>query len=91
MLSGHDPFNYHGHIIGEVEDPECRLCMEDDESSLHLLYECPALGTKRLDILGYAFKTTPCNGEPIRCLPTLAHFINMVWEIAINTKNNVTP
>ena len=90
MLSGHNPFNYHGPIIGEVKDLKCRLCMEDDESSLHLLHKCPALDSKRRDILGYDYQTTPCNGKPTRCLLTLTHFINIVWEIVNSTQRNVT-
>ena len=85
LLSGHDPFNYHRHILGEVEDPECRLCLEDDESSLHLLDECPALGQRRFKVLGYI---QPRSGQKTRCLPALTRFINIVWETVNGTQSN---
>ena len=106
MFSGHDFFNYHRHITGEVEDPECRLCLEDDESSLHLLHECPSLAQRRFEILGYhqlgesySFShgygnlhyLLPGSGNKPRRLSDLARFINLACESVNGAEINFTP
>ena len=42
----------HAALVGDLEDDECRLCMEGEESSFHLVAECPALARTRLSIFG---------------------------------------
>ena len=32
-------------------EDECELCLEDEESTVHLFYDCPALWLRRLDLL----------------------------------------
>ena len=87
MLSGHNHFNYHMHILGEANDPICRLCTEDDESSIHLMDECPALAERRFEILGYI---QPRGGQKSRCLSALTRFINLAWETVNGTQINFT-
>ena len=38
-----------------VPDSECRLCREDDETSIHILCECEALCRYRLAIFNKPF------------------------------------
>ena len=54
-LSGHCPLNYHLSKMNLVPDSECRLCREDDETSIHILCECEALCRYRLAIINKPF------------------------------------
>ena len=47
-LTGHSFLRKHNRLIGETEHEECRLCLEDEESSWHILAECPALTRQRI-------------------------------------------
>ena len=37
-------------MINQI-NPECRLCRESDETSWHLLYDCPSLESKRREFM----------------------------------------
>ena len=50
-LTGHSFLRKHNKLIGETEHEECRLCLEDEESSWHILAECPALTRQRMRYL----------------------------------------
>ena len=52
VLTGHCALNKHLFVMGRVTDPLCPLCQEEDETSFHLLAECPALYNLRIQILG---------------------------------------
>lgn len=43
LLTGHCHLNRHLQIIGIKDDSECRWCLEDEETSSHILTECPAI------------------------------------------------
>ena len=45
IYTGHCRLNGHLHRIGVRDSPECRLCMEEDETVEHVMCYCPA-GTK---------------------------------------------
>ncbi|KAJ8977196.1 hypothetical protein NQ317_009430 [Molorchus minor] len=47
LLTGHCHLNRHLQLIGIAEDPECRWCLEDEETSSHVLTECPAIAKVR--------------------------------------------
>jgi len=47
IFTGHACLKKHLHTIGQVDDPLCRLCMEDEESAFHVALECPALEMTR--------------------------------------------
>ena len=48
ILTGHSfKLNYHRYVLGLTDDPDCTLCLEDDESGFHLMNECPAMATWR--------------------------------------------
>ncbi len=60
MLTGHNYLRRHNVIVGDAEDDQCRLCMEDEESSFHIIAECPALATARRTTFG-----THCLVQPL--------------------------
>ena len=49
----HGNLAYHRHKIGLAESPLCRLCGEDNETSTHILCDCPAIRDKRQILTGY--------------------------------------
>ena len=50
FFTGHNNLMKHRHNRNDELDPTCRLCLEDDESSFHLIAECPALIDLRWNI-----------------------------------------
>ncbi|XP_043483540.1 uncharacterized protein LOC122512001 [Leptopilina heterotoma] len=54
LLTGHGLLNYHQHKIGRQVSLMCRLCGESNETSTHILSECPALARIRLSSWGQA-------------------------------------
>ncbi len=50
--TGHTFLRYHENKVdpGKVPSPLCRLCESDDETSFHLMAECPSLRHHRLSI-----------------------------------------
>jgi hypothetical protein len=55
LITGHNYMNYHQAKTDPSVDPECRFCLEDDESSQHIVAECPALSYARITHLGSTF------------------------------------
>ena len=47
ILTGHYHLNQHLCRIGVTDNPECRWCLEEDETVSHILCECPALARLR--------------------------------------------
>ena len=39
-------------MAGTENDDDCRLCLEDTESTHHIMTECPALAEARLKVFG---------------------------------------
>ncbi|KAJ8937661.1 hypothetical protein NQ318_011345 [Aromia moschata] len=52
LFTGHCPLMRHHTTIGGENDPDCRRCGEEEETSFHILCECPALAAIRYSILG---------------------------------------
>mgnify|MGYP001608453923 CR=1 FL=1 len=52
MFTGHAPVNRHLFIIHRATDPFCHRCGVDEETTEHLLLECPSYERLRLLILG---------------------------------------
>ena len=51
FLSGHNKLKYHMNLQeGKIDPGSCRLCMEDEESSFHIIGECPAMEHIRFEI-----------------------------------------
>ena len=53
MFIGHGNLAYHRHEIGLAESPLCRLYGEDNETSTHILCNCPEIGDKWQILTGY--------------------------------------
>ena len=53
-ISGHNFLGRHNHLLNpeKYPDPICRACGEEEETSSHLILECPVLSEKRFKILG---------------------------------------
>ncbi|KAJ8977424.1 hypothetical protein NQ317_009677 [Molorchus minor] len=47
LLTGHCYLSRHLQLIGIAEDPECHWCLEDKETSSHVLTEWPAIARVR--------------------------------------------
>ena len=53
LVTGHNFLRYHQNVINNDIDPLCRMCCEADETSFHLVCECPAFWKLRAEV----FKT----------------------------------
>jgi len=54
ILTGHGTLNYHMYKLGRINTPDCRMCGEEEKTSLHILSLCPAYARLRLQFLGSA-------------------------------------
>jgi ribonuclease HI len=82
LLTGHNNLNRHRFVTGETDNSECRLCQEDDESSEHLLCDCPALGGLRFQTLGvYLAETRLLSTMP---LDGVMRFISLMRKTLID-------
>ncbi|KAG5870996.1 hypothetical protein JTB14_021867 [Gonioctena quinquepunctata] len=54
LLTGHCRLNHHKLRLGLTENPACRLCLEDDETSEHIFCACPAADRIRFSTFGEA-------------------------------------
>ena len=59
LITGHNFLKRHSFLLGESQDKECRLCLEDEETSSHIIADCPALARIRFGIFGAPFVTFP--------------------------------
>ena len=59
LITGHNFMKRHESLVNSDEDNECRLCLEDTETSFHVMAECPALARERLEVFGTPFQSTP--------------------------------
>jgi hypothetical protein len=55
LLTGHNTLIRHLHIVGLCNDPMCRKCGTEEETSVHILCECEALASLRHAYLGSFF------------------------------------
>ena len=59
FLTGHNKLKRHRNIQDGITDPEsCRLCLEEEESSYHVIAECPALQSYRRKVFQLSNPTT---------------------------------
>lgn len=69
LLTGHNHLNRHKHLLKEVDSPECRFCLEEEETSEHLLCSCPALMSLRQKAQGTRLtNSTECSQMPFHRL-----------------------
>lgn len=52
LLTGHAKVNNHMRRMGLRDDPDCRLCGRDVETTSHLICDCESLKQVRLRVLG---------------------------------------
>ena len=89
MLSGHNFLKRHMFIAKEVGDPECRLCGGEnnaEETSDHIIRECPALAIQRCRHLGKVALDQCDLGQ--WCIKNLSHFFSVVRETLDSTEMN---
>ena len=55
LLTGHNTLRRHLHVMGLSNDPTCRKCGTEEETSVHILCECEALASLRHQYLGSFF------------------------------------
>ena len=63
MITGFNRLNYHESKISGV-DPTCRLCLEEEETSYHIISECPALWSLRQNSFNTFFLEEPSKWKP---------------------------
>jgi len=49
LLTGHNTLRRHLHVMGLNDNPTCRKCGTEEETSVHILCECEALASFFLD------------------------------------------
>ena len=90
MLSGHNFLKRHMFIAKEVDNPECRLCggeNDAEETSDHIIRECPALANERCRHLGKEVLDQSELGK--WCIESLSRFLSVARETLENTEINV--
>ena len=55
MVTGHGNFRCHLKKLNLIGTDECRLYLEEEETTVHILCHCPALASKRLSAFGQRF------------------------------------
>ncbi|XP_067207666.1 uncharacterized protein [Linepithema humile] len=65
ILTGYGTLNYHMYKLGRSDTSRCRACGDDEETSLHVLSDCPAHAGLKHRMLGSAL----LGPEQIRELP----------------------
>jgi hypothetical protein len=55
LCTGHNTLRRHLHIMGLCNDPMCRKCGTEEETTVHILCECEALASLRHAYLGSFF------------------------------------
>jgi hypothetical protein len=73
MLTGNNTLRRHLHVMGLSNDPNCRKCGTEEETSVHILCECEALASLRHRYLGSSF----LNLEDVRVLG-----VGAIWNFA---------
>jgi hypothetical protein len=73
LLTGHNTSRRRLHIMGQCNDPTCRKCGTEEETSAHISCECEALASLRHAYLGSFF----LDPEDIRVL-----VMGAIWNFA---------
>ena len=76
LFTGHNYLNRHSYLLNEAESPECRLCNESEETSEHVLCDCPLFLGVRSRILGkYVIDATELSHMPLNATRRLISLI----------------
>ena len=76
LLTGYNTLRRHLHVMGLSNDPTCRKCGTEEETSAHILCECKALASLRHKYLGSFF----LDPEDIRVLG-----VGAIWNFVKGT------
>ena len=76
LLTGHNTLRRHLHVMGLSNDPVCRKCGTEEETSGHILCKCEALASLRHQYLGSFF----LDPEDIRVLG-----VGAIWNFIKGT------
>jgi hypothetical protein len=76
LPTGHNNLRRQLHVMGLSNNPTCRMCGNEEESSVHILCECEALASLRHLHLGSFF----LEPEDIRVLG-----VGAIWNFAKGT------
>ena len=55
LLTGHNTLRRHLYVMGLSNNPTCRKCGTEEETSVYILYECEDLASLRHTYLGSFF------------------------------------
>ena len=77
IITGHNFLKRHEALVNENDDAECRLCLEDDETTFHVLAECPALAEPRMQVFGSTIQAAPLQW-------TIQELVSFVCRASIN-------
>ena len=73
FLTGHNKLKRHRNIQNNINDPNsCRLCLEEEESSHHVIAECPATQYFRWKIF---HTTTVLQNHPVWTVRQILEFL----------------
>jgi hypothetical protein len=76
LLTGHNSLGRHLYVMGHSNNPTCRKCGTEEETSVNILYECQTLASLRHAHPG-SFFLSP---KDIRKLS-----IGVIWNIGTGT------
>ncbi len=84
VITGHNFLRRHNSLIDDgATYSECRLCLEDEETSHHIVAECPALGYARFQVFGVIALKQPLvwSGEMVRFIreSSIGHLLNQCY------------
>ena len=100
FLSGHGHMRRHSTLIkydisGEEadnhEEAQCRLCLEHEETPIHLITECDVLFHERLGIFGQGEILAWLRDRPPDWSPALLEFINLQTVRDLDTRPPADP
>ena len=55
IMTGHNFLKRHESLVQGTTDSECRLCLEEEETSIHVFFQCQALRQQRIQIFRSGF------------------------------------
>ena len=90
LITGHGFNRHHLRVLGLSEDEQCRYCLEDDESTWHVVAECPALSDIR--VRAFQFRYLAINDfkpDYIYRFPTFVSHVEDLFSLNTGEYKNV--
>lgn len=88
FITGHNRLNRHESLMSADRDPTCRLCLEAEETSWHLMCDCPALWKVRAEIFGVHFMDQNPKWTPNQFI-SMAHRAKLIELNSASSAPNV--